>query len=228
MLAVTVYLAEPTGPTTFHWTGLTSTYRAVGDHRFDRDATAFRDGPSPSWYLLAGVEVAGDTEGTAEGTVVAFGDSITDGYGSAPNADNRYPDERAERLVEAGSPRGVANSGVSGNKLLTDSPCSGDRGLARFQRDVLDQPGLRSVIIQLGNNDIGQGGNEPVGICGASPVVTADQVIEGYRTLLRSARAKGLRIVGATLGPTKGNASYYSPDTTLLPPFSGVSDACAP
>ena len=207
-LAVTMYFAEPTGPATFHWTGLTATYRAAGDHRFDRDATAFPDEPSPSWYFLTGVDVAGGTEGT----VVAFGDSLTDGYGSTPNTDDRYPDQLAERLVEAGTPRGVANSGIGGNKLLTDSPCSGERGLARFHRDVLAQPGVRSVIIQLGTNDIGHGGNAPVGTCGTSPVVTAKQLIAGHRTLLRSARARNLRTIGVTLVPTKGNAGYYSPE----------------
>ncbi|MBC6459374.1 hypothetical protein [Actinomadura sp. HBU206391] len=90
---------------------------------------------------------------------------MTDGFGSTPGADNRYP---AERLVAAGRPLGVLNAGISGNLLLTDHPCSGgDRGLARFGHDVLDQPGVRSVIVLQGTNDIGLGGRD-IG-CAAPP-----------------------------------------------------------
>src|SRR5689334_18999275 len=94
-LAVTLYFSTPTGPATFHELGLATAYRAGGDHRFDPRATAFGQ-TSGSRYYLAGVDVSGRP--AARGTVVAFGDSITDGYGTTAAADNRWPDELAERL----------------------------------------------------------------------------------------------------------------------------------
>ncbi|GAB3832503.1 hypothetical protein GCM10027610_024760 [Dactylosporangium cerinum] len=125
-LSVTLYFTKPTGPATFHDLGLTTAYRASGDHRFDPSGTAFAGDTSNSRYYLAGIDV--DGQRTARGTVVAFGDSITDGYGTATNTDNRYPDELAERLVSAGKRFGVVNEGVNGNKLLGDSTCYGERG----------------------------------------------------------------------------------------------------
>ncbi|GAA3809688.1 SGNH/GDSL hydrolase family protein [Sphaerisporangium flaviroseum] len=206
-LTVTLYFAEPTGPATFHQGGLTTTYRAVGDHRFDNGAEAYAGGTSHSWYYLTGVDVAGGPQ-AARGAVVAFGDSITDGAISTPDADNRYPDELAERLVAAGKPIGVLNAGINGNMVLTDSPCfAGDKGVGRFTRDALDQPGVRAAIVLEGINDIVPSGD--IG-CGAPPLLTAEQIIEGHRELIRAAHARKIKIIGATLTPIKGNDLYYS------------------
>jgi lysophospholipase L1-like esterase len=205
-VTVTLYFAGPTGPATFHEGGLTTTYRAAGDHRFDQGAAAFTGEASHSWYHLTGVDVAGAPR-RAEGTVVTFGDSITDGYGSTLGADNRYSDELAERLVAAGRPVSVVNAGINGNKLLADSPCYGEKGVTRFHRDVIGQPRVRTAIVLLGLNDIGAGEFPDFG-CGAFPVVTAAQVIEAHRTLIRAACAHGIRIVGATLTPMKGAYGY--------------------
>lgn len=194
-LTVTFYYAKPTGPVSFHLFALATTYRAAGDHRFDRGAAAFTE-TSDSWYHLAGVDVAGYTPGE-RGTVVAFGDSITDGSLSTPNTDNRYPDELAERLVAAGRPTGVVNAGIGGNRLLGDGEGFGERGVARFQRDALARPGVRTVIVLEGINDIGMG-------AAAGTPVTAEQLIAGHRALIRAAHAAGVRIVGATITPTKG------------------------
>ncbi|MGI5214695.1 SGNH/GDSL hydrolase family protein [Plantactinospora sp. CA-290183] len=198
-LTVTLSFAEPTGPVPFHPFAMATSYRAAGDHRFDRDAAAF-DETSASWYLLAGVDVAGPAgggRGDGRGTVVAFGDSITDGSFSTPDADNRYPDELAERLVAAGRPTGILNAGIGGNRLLSDAPGFGERGVARFQRDVLSQPRVRTVIVLEGINDIGMGE-------AAGTPVTAGQLIAGHRALIAAARAAGVRIIGATITPTKG------------------------
>jgi lysophospholipase L1-like esterase len=205
-VTVTLYFGGPTGAATFHEGGLTTTYRAAGDHRFDHGAAAFIGETSHSWYHLTGVDVAGAPR-RAEGTVVTFGDSITDGYGSTLGADSRYPDELAERLVAAGRPVSVVNAGINGNKLLADSPCYGEKGVTRFHRDVLGQPRVRTAIVLLGLNDIGAGGFPDFG-CGASPVVTAAQVIEAHRSLIRAARANGVTIIGATLTPMKGAYGY--------------------
>ncbi|MEO3930811.1 SGNH/GDSL hydrolase family protein [Micromonosporaceae bacterium B7E4] len=220
-LAVTFYFADGTGPATFHQGGLTTTYRATGDRRTDPGAEVFGGATSHSWYYLTGVDVSGpaprragrggsDGRDAARGTVVAFGDSITDGHGSSPGADNRYPDQLAERLVAGGRRLGVANVGINGNKLLADSPCYGERGVTRFHRDALGQPGVRAVVVLLGTNDIGGGGFPDFG-CGASPVVTAAEVVDGHRALVRAAHRRGIQVVGLTIPPWKGAFGYDTP-----------------
>ncbi|GAB3145230.1 SGNH/GDSL hydrolase family protein [Micromonospora sonneratiae] len=207
-LAVTLYFADATGPATLHENANATTYRASGDRRSASGAGAF-DQTSRSWYFLTGVDIAGRS-GRDHGVVVAFGDSITDGYATTPDADNRYPDELAERLATGHRPLGVVNAGISGNKLLADSTCFGAAGVSRFGRDVLDQPGVRAVVVLEGINDIGGGGYPDFG-CGSSPVVTAAQIIEGHRSLIHAARARGVRIIGATLLPMKGAVGFDTP-----------------
>lgn len=201
-LTVTLYFAQRTGPATFHPFALATSYRAAGDHRSDRSGDAYTE-TSQSRYYLSGVDVTG---GRGRGTVVAFGDSITDGQFSTPDTDNRYPDELAERLAAAGSRLGVVNAGIGGNRVLTDSPAFGDRATARFGRDALDQPGVRTVIVLEGINDIGLGVGNP-----AVPV-TAEQLIDGHRTLIRAAHQRHVRIVGATILPFAGVTypDYYT------------------
>ncbi|MEV4657041.1 GDSL-type esterase/lipase family protein [Micromonospora sp. NPDC049301] len=208
-LSVTLYFAGPSGPATFHQSGLTTTYRASGDHRFDHRSAAFAGETSQSWYHLTGVDVAGSPR--TRGTVVTFGDSHTDGYGSTPGADNRYPDQLAEHLVAAGRPLAVVNAGISGNKLLADSPCYGERGVSRFRHDVLGQPGVRAAVVLIGINDIGAGGYPDFG-CGASPVVTVGQLVDGHRALIRAARARGVTVIGATMPPVRHATGYDSPE----------------
>jgi lysophospholipase L1-like esterase len=213
-LTVTLFFAEPSGPATFHEGGFTTTYRATGDHRVDPGAAAFGGETSHSFYVLAGVDVAGGA-GASRGTVAAFGDSITDGAFSTPGADDRYPDELAERLVGAGRPMGVVNLGINGNKLLSDSTCFGEKGVTRFPRQVLSQPGIRTAIVLEGINDIGSAGQPDFG-CGVSPAITVEQLIEGHRTLIRAAHARGVRILGATLTPFKGNEFYFNERTEAM------------
>ncbi|GAA4979502.1 SGNH/GDSL hydrolase family protein [Actinopolymorpha pittospori] len=210
-LAVTLYFAGSTGPATFHELALATTYRAQGDRRFDPSASAFAGETSHSWYYLTGVDVAGRTGGWAgrHGSVVALGDSVTEGYGSTVDANNRYPDQLAERLVRSGRPMGVVNAGIGGNKLLGDSTCFGASAVDRFANDVLAQPDVRTVIVLEGVNDIGTGGMPDYLGCGASPTVTAAQLIDAHRGLIRAAHGRGVRIVGATLTPFKG--SFYAP-----------------
>jgi lysophospholipase L1-like esterase len=202
-LTVTLYFATPTGPATFHPFALATTYRAAGSHLFDVAGEAFGE-TSESSYYLSGVEVSGGHQG-ARGAVVAFGDSITDGALSTPDADNRYPDELAERLVAAGRPLAVLNAGIGGNQVLADMPGLGERATARFQRDALDQPGVRTVIVLEGINDIGFGA-----LAGTLP--TAEQLIDGHRSLIRAAHARGVKVIGATILPFKGTIypGYYT------------------
>jgi lysophospholipase L1-like esterase len=151
----------------------------------------------------------------APATVVALGDSITDGNGSTPSQDQRWPDHLARRLA----PHGVAvlNAGISGNRLLRDG--MGESGLARFERDVLRHPGVRAVIVLLGTNDIGWPGG-PFGP--AEPAPTLQALSRGFEQLVAQAHARGVRVVGATVPPfedaLKGTPleGHYSPQKELL------------
>ncbi|MEV6871538.1 SGNH/GDSL hydrolase family protein [Amycolatopsis sp. NPDC051128] len=204
-LTVTLYFAAPTGPASFHPSAIATSYRSAGNHLADPAAQAFGE-TSQSWYYLSGLDVTGAAPSGDRGAVVAFGDSITEGSGSTPDADNRYPDELAKRLVAAGRGLGVANAGISGNRLLTDADGMGDRATARFQRDALGRPGVRSVIVLAGVNDLGVG----VGTSGRPP--TPAQLIGGYRALIAAAHARGVRVLGATILPFKGatDQGYYT------------------
>ncbi len=198
-LTVTLYFAAATGPSTFHEDGLTTTYQATGDHARDRGAAAF-DGPtSHSYYYLTGVDVA--TRGPQ--TVVAFGDSITNGHNSTVGGNDRYTDALAERLIAVHSPLSVANAGITGNLLLHQLPCFGETGITRFQRDALGQPGVRTIILMEGSNDIWDS-QDSYG-CGTTPAVTAGQIIDGFRALIAAAHARGIRVIGATILPFKAN-----------------------
>jgi lysophospholipase L1-like esterase len=113
-----------------------------------------------------------------------------------------------ESLTITRRPLAVANSGISGNTLLNGLACFGEKGITRFRRDALGQPGVRTVIFGAGTNDIWDSEGK-FGGCGQTPQVTADQLIAGYQTLIRAAHARGVRIIGATIIPFK--APYMSP-----------------
>jgi lysophospholipase L1-like esterase len=194
-VTVTLYFAGTTGPVTFHSQAWADSYRADGDRRADVSGAAFTDA-SASWYHLAGVEV---DAGRADG-IVLFGDSVTDGFGSTPGANRRWSDALAELTG-----RPVLNAGIGGNLLLNDSAWYGERGTARFRRDALAQPGVSTVVVLEGLNDIGfsEAPGEPT--YKPAPVVSSAEVVAGHRELIRQARAAGVRIVGATLLPLAGS-----------------------
>ncbi|AWS47053.1 SGNH/GDSL hydrolase family protein [Streptosporangium sp. 'caverna'] len=208
-VTVTLYLAAPTGPATYHAQAMATSYRATGDHRADGSAAAFGE-TSLSWYYLSGVDVIGAPR--REG-VVAFGDSLTDGYGATFEADNRYPDELAERLAAAGRPRAVLNQGISGNRVTVDSAWLGDRATSRFRRDVLSQPGVGTVVILEGINDLGMT-EAPSPMNAPLTEVSAGELIAAHRDLIRQAHAGGLRVIGATLPPMKGSRYYTARSET--------------
>ncbi|KUL35112.1 G-D-S-L family lipolytic protein [Streptomyces sp. NRRL F-4489] len=206
-VTVTLYFDAPTGPATFHGTAFATSYRAAGDHRADTGAAAFTE-TSQSWYYLSGVEVAGGPGARRDG-VAAFGDSITDGFGSTPGANRRYPDVLAERFAAAGRPRSVLNEGISGNQLTKSTDEFGEKAVARFPKDVLNEPGVGTVIVLEGINDIGMSEGKDGAPGKPSPNVTVDQLIGAQRELIRQAHRKGIKVIGATLTPFKG-AEYYS------------------
>lgn len=198
-LTVTLYFAGSTGPATFHEDGMTSSYRAAGDHSHDSAAGAFEAEASDSFYYLTGVDVTG---GRTRAAVVSFGDSITNGHNSTVGGNDRYSDALADPLVLARSHVAVVNAGISGNTLLNELPCFGEKGITRFERDALGQPGVRTVIFGEGENDIWDSEGD-FGNCGKTPRVTADQIIAGYQALITAAHARGIRIIGATITPFK-------------------------
>lgn len=198
-LAISLRLTAPTGPATFHRFAQIDSFRANGGHLSDVGADAFKESTS-SWYYLTGVEVAG---APARGSVVVFGDSLVDGVGATKEADARFPDDLQERLIASHRPLGVVNAGIGSNKLLNSSPCGGEKGISRFTRDVLGRPGVRSVIVHLGANDIGAPQVDDPCVR-PNPQVTAQQLIDGHRALIRAAHAHGVRAVGMTLPPMKG------------------------
>ncbi|MFI0351633.1 GDSL-type esterase/lipase family protein [Actinomadura sp. 9N407] len=204
-LTVTLYFAQPTGPATFHAFAKTTAYRASGDQRFDQGGafpTSAQD-TSRSWYFLTGVEVTG---GRQRGAVVTFGDSITDGASSTMDADNRYPDQLAERLAAEGRPMGVLNTGIAANKMLSPTTCGGPAALARFTRDALDRPGVRAVVVLLGVNDIlATRCDAFFNPCEAvEDPVSAAQLIDAYRKLVRAAHARDIKVIGVPVTPFKG------------------------
>jgi lysophospholipase L1-like esterase len=198
-LAISLRFTAPTGPATFHRFAGTESYRASGGHLGDVGADAFKESTS-SWYYLTGIETAG---GPARGSVAVLGDSLVDGVGATKEADARFPDDLQERLIASHRPLGVVNAGIGSNKLLNGSPCGGEKGVSRFARDVLARPGVRSMIVHLGANDIGAPQVDDPCVR-PNPQVTARQLIDGHRALIRAAHAHGVKAVGMTIPPMKG------------------------
>jgi lysophospholipase L1-like esterase len=197
-LAISVYVKNYTGPATYHRSAnQTSYFSGSGDHSTETGAGSFTK-TIGSWCFLDAVSVAG---GSAPGTIVALGDSITDGSGSGGNTNRRWPDLLSNRLrARTGIPaKSVVDEGIAGNHVLTDSTSlGGPSALHRLTRDVLVRRGLTDVILLEGINDLRS----------ADPPATADQIIAGYQQIIDRVHAKGARIFGATLTPVEGSARY--------------------
>ena len=136
---------------------------------------------------------------------MTFGDSITDGATSTNDANASWPSVLARRLQAAGMKNvAVLNEGISGNRVVRDG--TGANALARFDRDVLAQPGVKYLVIMEGINDIGQGTRDGAP---ADAAITADELIAAYRQMAARAHERGIKVIGATLIPYEG-AAYYS------------------
>jgi lysophospholipase L1-like esterase len=193
-LAVSVFVASPKAPATWHFVAQQTSYVSqLGD--FTTAVDMPWESTTTAWFWLAGVDVLVPKQ---TGTIVAFGDSVTDGVGSSPNENQRWPDHLATRVMtDPGNHKmGIMNSGLTGNRILRD--ILGPNGPARFDRDVLTQPGVTHVIVLLGNNDIIRGQLNP------ADAVTTEEIIQAYQMLIERAHLRGLRIYGATLTPFKG------------------------
>jgi lysophospholipase L1-like esterase len=199
-LTVSLSVRGTSGPMTWHAASFTTSYLTdpgAGDHTADRAETAFPHSTT-SWFYLAGLEVRRDDAAT----VVAFGDSITDGFFSTINGNDRWPDILQRRLsareTRDGLKLSVVNQGIAGNMVTRIgrlpggcTPCDGPPAPDRLERDLLRQPNVRAVILLEGINDLGNN-------------ATAASVIEGMKDIVRRVHARGVKIIGATLTPSSG------------------------
>jgi lysophospholipase L1-like esterase len=206
-IKVEFYLPKPTGPCTCHLTGKDELAVSPPGNFVGKPFT-----PVSTAQIRAFLSVIEVDSSQSPGTIVAFGDSITDGVGSTDSANRRWPDILANRLQAAGKHWAVANSAISGNRIL--SPGMGESALARFDEDVLSLPNVKYIIIFEGVNDIGnrfgkRGPNQPNFPSLDQPEITVDQMIAGYKQLIERAHAKDIKVIGAPIGPYKG-ASYWS------------------
>jgi lysophospholipase L1-like esterase len=219
-VAVSVYVAGKAELTTVHGTVPYASYVSQAGN-FTSVADLGNASTQRSWYWIDGIDVVAPADVRA---IVAFGDSITDGAASTPETNGSWPSALAARVLAgragtlAGRARtGVLNLGISGNRVLHDG--AGVSALARFDADVLSQPGVRTLIILEGINDIGfpqippdafgRGGGDTV-FDPKAEEVSADEIIGGLRQLIERARIHGLKVIGGTLTPYEG-ALYFSP-----------------
>ena len=158
------------------------------------------------WYQVSAIDVEA-SPGAA--SVVALGDSITDGHGATTNGNDRWTDILARRLQASPATRsiGVSNQGIGGNHLLTDG--LGPNVLARFDRDVLAPAAVRWIIVFEGVNDLG-GLTRDGEVSPAEHAALVKRIVAAYQQVVLRAHAHGLRVFGATITPFTGS-DYYHP-----------------
>jgi lysophospholipase L1-like esterase len=194
-LAVSLYLPADVAATTRHSTGLQTNYIS-GPGNFT-DAADLAGTATDAFYFMTGVEVRASRRARA---IVALGDSVTDGFGSTPNMNQRFPNLLAARLQSRPDTSQIAvlNAGLPGNRILHDFVGTG--ALARLDRDVLVQTGAEYVIVLQGNPDI----LIPALLGNPAEVVSVAQIIQGHRQIIDRAHALGLKAIGGTLNPVEG------------------------
>jgi lysophospholipase L1-like esterase len=204
-IAVSFHLPHAPARQTSHPGSRATTWFAHGDQAGADDLPDARS--IAHWYQLAGVDVAAGPEAAA---IVTLGDSITDGFGVQPDTDRRWPDFLARRLQAEPRTRHLAvlNHGIGGNRVLLDG--LGPNALARFERDVLAQPGVRYLILLEGVNDLGTLTRDAPTTPEAHRALVED-IIGAYRQMVARARERGIVAIGATIIPY-GTSGYYHPD----------------
>jgi lysophospholipase L1-like esterase len=205
-MKVELYLPEDTGPCTCHLTGVDELAVSPPGNFVGKSFE-----PASKAQHRAFLSVVEVFSPNSPGTIVTYGDSITDGMGATPGANRRWPDVLAERLQQGGRNWAVANQAISGNRVL--SPGMGEAVLARFDEDVLSLPNVKYMIVFVGVNDIGNRfGPERQGIPGLNldqPEIDVPQMIAGYKQLIARAHAKGIKVIASPIGPYKG-AGYWT------------------
>ena len=208
-LAITLYVPQNTPVVTTHTIGMQTNYLAAGDQT---GASVMGNATTTGMYYWLSEVDASTFDASVSGTdawahpykvVVAFGDSITDGYGSTPSANHRWPnylDNRVQADAEDLGRASVVNAAIAGNRWIYDGV--GPAGVTRFAHDVAGVSGATHVMILLGINDIGIGELDP------QQNVSADQIIAAMQNTIAQAKARGIKIYLATITPYNG-ASYY-------------------
>jgi len=205
-LAISLFLPRPTGPATQHAEAEQVNYVASGAH-VAGTGRPFRVRTN-SWYFLDGVDALAAPR--TLGSLIALGDSITDGVGSPTDKNERWPNFLADHFNSIpGSNLAVVDEGIGGNRVLNNALCCGVNAIARFDPDVRDQTGARDVILLEGINDIGYSQNSGL-LTAPHTDVSALQIVEGYERIITLAHTAGLKIFGATLTPFEG-ARYWTP-----------------
>jgi len=215
-LAVSIFVPGFQTTPTKHWNANATSYYSLlltGDRTSEIDGLSYV-GQTGSWLYLDGVDVLAPAP---DRSIVAFGDSITDGFvagtplsipadGSVADKNGRYPDDLARRLAGAGIPLSVVNAGIGGNQLLTSGEPlqSGPSGLQRFNEDALSPAGIAGVLLLEGTNDLGLSNSTPA------------QIVAGYGQLINQAHGAGVRIWLGTITP----AANAIVDGTLTAPHS--------
>jgi len=203
-VAVTYHLDNPPGRQTSHPGSRATTYYVHGDE------VAAADLPDAKkvdhWYQVTGIDVVDGAIGA--GTVVALGDSITDGHAATTNGNDRWTDAFAANLQSSPATRNVAvsNRGTGGNHLLTDG--LGPNALARFDRDVLAPAGVKWLIVFEGVNDLGGLSIRGDALPAAHAAMVAN-IEQAYEQMIVRAHAHGIRVYGATITPYAGSGYYH-------------------
>jgi lysophospholipase L1-like esterase len=202
-LAITFHLDAPPAPETGHPGSRATTWYLHGD------LVSAPDLPNAQhvehWYQLAGVDVLAPPFASA---IIALGDSITDGHATTTNGNDRWTDVLAARLEAAPATRNIAvlNLGIGGNHVLTDG--LGPNTLARFDRDVLAQPGAHWLIVFEGVNDLG-GLAQHADATQSDRAALVAQMIAAYHQFIARAHQANIRVYGATITPYDGSGFYH-------------------
>lgn len=206
-LAVTIHVDKTPAVQTSHPGSRATSYVAKGDKVSAADLPGAET--VNHWFQLSGVEVEA---GKGANAIAILGDSITDGYGVQPNTNLRWPDELAIRLQADPKTRGIAvlNLGVGGGRVLLDG--SGPNAAARFDRDVLMQSSVRWAIILEGVNDLGTLTRDAP-VSAEDHAALVERIITAYAQMVQKARARGIKVIGATIMPY-GGSDYYHPDAS--------------
>lgn len=193
-LAISLYVASKTAKPTNHTPSLHAGYISAGDAT--GAASMLEPTTTASYLWLRSVDVVASAQDFA---IACLGDSITDGYGTTPDKDQAWPTLLAARFIsrKTGPRVAVINEGISGNQILRDG--AGVSALARLDRDVLSEPGVKWIVLLEGINDINIHGQ----ITGPD-AVTADDLVRGDRQLIARAHLNGVKVMGATLTPDMG------------------------
>jgi lysophospholipase L1-like esterase len=203
-LALSIHFDGPPAQQTGHPGSRATSYLVHGGYTSASDLPDARK--INHWYQFAGVDVLAPPNA---GSVVVLGDSITDGHGATTNGNDRWTDVLARRLQGAPVSRdmGVLNQGIGGNNLLTDG--LGPNALARFDRDVLAQAGVRQLIVLEGVNDLG-GLTRTREVAAAEHAEFVQRVLAAYEQIIARAHTHKIQVIGATILPYAGS-DYYHP-----------------